>query len=264
MLTLILLLLLLWFVLTGLLAAWSIWFQGYIYTEATPGMTWRAPAAGSAVMLIVLVWIVSDYRDPGRYRPLWEFSSVEDSKSFAELRVPTPRGEEVYKLRPGTRSDYRLNGQPGGKGLPSRPAQVIALDGNDKAVFKPETDASGKFKQRTATRFGHESKDPLRYIDEQGRVMLEGELGVLSRFRYGVFLGNVLLNLLLLGVLFVVLWLMLRFQWPHALGQAVVFWLVLLLFVLPPLLSRAEQTARDRAAAARAGNQPSFNSARTA
>lgn len=250
MLTLILLLLLVWAVLMALLAAWSIWFQGYIYTEPATGVLWRAPAAGSAVMVVLLAWVFFDYRDPGRYRPLWEFSSVEDAKSFAELHIPTPRGEEVYKLRPGTRSDYRLNGLPTGKPLPSRPSQVIAVAGDQKATFKPETDASGKFKQRTATRFGHESKDPLRYVDESGRVMLEGELGVLSSFRYGVFFGNILLNLLFFAVLFVTLWLVLRFQWPHAFGQAAVMWLVLLLFIVPPLLSRAEQVSRDRAAAA--------------
>jgi hypothetical protein len=92
-LTLILLVILLWIVLTVLLSAWTLWFQGYIYTEPTPGILWRGPAAGSALMVVLLLWIFLDYRDPpGRFRPLFESSSREESKPFPELRVPTSRG----------------------------------------------------------------------------------------------------------------------------------------------------------------------------
>jgi hypothetical protein len=45
------------------------------------------------------------------------------------------------------------------------------------------------------------------------------------------------------------LWLVLRFHWPAALGQAIVFWIVVSLFVFPPLLTRAEKVAHDRVAA---------------
>ncbi|MFO0876483.1 MAG: hypothetical protein U0840_03840 [Gemmataceae bacterium] len=251
MLILILLLLFVWVVLTLLLSAWSLWFQAYLYTESTPGIAWRGPAAGSAVMAIVLLWVVLAYGTPGRYRPLWEFSSSEDSKPFPELRVPTAAGkEEVYKLRPGTRVEYRLGGLSSGKLIPSRPPEIIVGEGADRAVFKPERDDKGKFKQRTTSAYGRESKEPLRYLDEKGRVMLEDSFGQLTSFQPGVFLLNLLLNALLLGVLFVALWPVLRFQWPHALGQAVVLWLILLLFVFPPLLTRTETVSRERAARA--------------
>ena len=45
------------------------------------------------------------------------------------------------------------------------------------------------------------------------------------------------------------LWLLLQFQWPHALGQAFVFWGIMILFVMPPVLTRAENVAKERAAA---------------
>ena len=58
---------------------------------------------------------------------------------------------------------------------------------------------------------------------------------------------SVLLNFGFLAVWFVCLWLLLRFQWSHALGLAVAFWAAMTLFVLPPLLTRAEEVARQRA-----------------
>jgi hypothetical protein len=44
-----------------------------------------------------------------------------------------------------------------------------------------------------------------------------------------------------------VLWLALRFQWAHALGIAFGFWLISL-FVLPMILTRAEQVRKERLA----------------
>jgi hypothetical protein len=78
------------------------------------------------------------------------------------------------------------------------------------------------------------------------RKMLQ--LGVLSVFRWGLFLGNLFLNALFLGVCFVCLWLILRFQWTHALGFAAVLWLALSLAVVPMLLAKTQEVARQRAA----------------
>ena len=52
-----------------------------------------------------------------------------------------------------------------------------------------------------------------------------------------------LLNFLHLGVWFVCLWLLLRFQWSHALGLAIVFCLAMTLVVLPMLFTRTERAA---------------------
>ena len=55
---------------------------------------------------------------------------------------------------------------------------------------------------------------------------------------------NLIVNLLYGGVWFACLWLLLRFQWPHALLQALVAWIVTLLFVVAPLLNYAEHVAK--------------------
>jgi hypothetical protein len=245
-LTLIVLLLLLWAVLAVLLAAWSMWFQAAIYTEPSPGIAWRGPAAASAVMLVVLVWVVLAYRAPDRYRPLWESSSSESAERFNELRIPNPSGgDEVYKRRPGTRGEYRLNGLPGGKPLPSTPPSIVVIESGQRYTFEPERDEEGNFKRHKVA--GSSGEEPLRYTDEKGRVMVEGSLGQIETFRSGVFVVNVLLNLALVVAAFLGLWLVLRYQWLHALGQAVALCLLLLLFVMPQILTRTEAVARERA-----------------
>jgi hypothetical protein len=242
----------LWVVLTVLVSAWTLWFQGYIYNEPTSGVSWRGPAAGAAVMVVVVVWFFLDYRDPpGRFKTLFESTSTVDSKPFPELRVPGKKGDDVYKLVPGGR-EYRLKGQPSGKVLPTRPERVVVVEDGERYVFEPERDAKGNFKVRTQTSsswLGSSATEELRYIDPKGRVMVESSLGQLSTFRGGRFVGGVFLNFFFLAVWFVVLWLLLRFQWAHALGQAFVFWGVMLLFVLPPALTRVETVAKERAEA---------------
>jgi hypothetical protein len=238
---LVLLLLLLWIVLAVLLTGWSMWFQSAIYTEPSTGIAWRGPAAASALMLVVLVWVVLAYRSPGRFRPLWETTSTEQVKQFDELRIPVSKGkEEVYKRRPGSRSEYHLGGLPSGRPLPSTPAVIVVEEDGERYTFEPDRDREGKFKRRP--------NEPLRYTDEKGRVMLEGALGQIESFRTGRFLANLLLNLAFLGSAFLGLWLLVRFQWLHALGQAVVLCLLLLLFVMPQLLSMAERVAQERGA----------------
>jgi len=245
--TLILLLLLLWVVVTLVLSLWTLLVQGYLYTETTTGVAWRGPAAGGAVVAIVVLWVMLDYHSPGNYRTLFEFSSTEASPPFRELRVPAGGREEVYRLRPGTRNEYRLNGLPRGNRLPTRPGKIIVYEDKEKSVFEPERDSEGHFKQRsTSSWFGGTQLEPLRYVDEKGRVMLETSLGQLTAFRGGRFAGNIFLNVLFAGVVFVAMWLLLRFQWPHALGQALVFCAVVLLFVIPPLLTRAEEVSVKR------------------
>ena len=64
------------------LAAWTLFFQGYIYTEPVTGVAWRGPAAGSAVMAVLLLWVLLDYHSPGAYRPLHEFETTQDGKPF--------------------------------------------------------------------------------------------------------------------------------------------------------------------------------------
>jgi hypothetical protein len=240
-LSLLLILLVLWVVLVICLAAWTIWFSGYLYSEPTGEIYWRAPAAGAAVLVALAVWVGSDYRVPGQYREFWNLSEATDMpEPYKEIRTVNADGvEEVYFFSKGAdgKGQYRTKA---GKPLPSRPQQIIVQEGDEKVVYEPDRDANGRFKP---------SDDGfLRYRDHRGRELVEGQFHARAGSGRSRLLGTFVLHFLLLIACFLALWLLLRFQWAHALGQAVVLWGVLL-FVMPHLLSHTEEVARQRAVA---------------
>jgi hypothetical protein len=256
-LSLILILLVIGVVLGVLLTAWSLWFQSAIYSEPSPAILWGGPAAGAAVMLYLAVWVFLDYRAPGRYREIHEFSPRE-YYTYPELKAPSRRGEQLYVRRgtAGYQDEYRLKAPPHDR-LESRPDKVIVYEkdglpapfpkadgeedvssGGEEIVFEPARDAQGNFQPA--------DDDLLYYRDARGREMVEGQFGRVTTYHVGWLVGNLLLNFLHLAVWFVCLWLLLRFQWLHALGQALVLWIVTTVFVIPPLLNRAEEVAVAR------------------
>jgi hypothetical protein len=243
-LSLILILLLLWFVLSVLLAAWTLWFQAYIYSEPVGEIYWRAPAAGGALALFIGLWVALDYRTVdangvGRYEPLHDFSA-EETKQYPKLWIINRDGkEEEYERRNnvGHGADYV---RKDGRRLPERPSKIIVSEppNGDKHVFEPDRDAKGNFKV--------EPNKSLVYRDDRKLEMVEGSFGTITIFHFGWLVMNLFLNFAFLVVWFLALWLLLQFQWSHALGLAVVFWVVTLLFVMPPVLKYAEDVAVKR------------------
>jgi len=250
MVLLIVLLVFLYAVLSGLLAAWTVWFSGYLYETPTRQMEWRGPAAGGVVFAVLLLWVVLAYRAPDNYRALWDFSSREVSAPFPDVYVPNDKGEpERFRYIKGLR-EYHQNGNERLKQMPSRPLSITVKEGDKTSIFKPERDEKGKLLVRKNRSAFTTQDEPLRYLDESGRVMLEDSLGQVTTFKPGNFILNVVLNLLMLAAWFVALWPVMRFQWTHALGQAVIFWLVMMMFLMPPVLGLTESVAKGRARAA--------------
>jgi hypothetical protein len=265
--TLVLIVLVVFAVLSLLLAAWTLFFQGYIYSEPVEAIYWRAPAAGAALTLFLALWIAVDYRsvenpsDEGRYRPLHELS-VREMERYEKLTIPNQDGRKVPYTWQGGQYVYK------GRRMPSGPWQeIIATDKEGQEhVFKPKTDAKGTFvKDEDGRRRYYEEDNPKRYMDEDYP-------GVITIYHYSWLMMGLLLNFGFLVVWFLCFWLLLRFQWPHALGLAFVAWLISL-FVLPMLLTQAEKVrkenlpppataavhAQDIASSSRL---PSFNAAR--
>jgi hypothetical protein len=237
-LVLVLIFVLLWVALIVILWAGSLWFQGYIYNQPAEEMYWRAPAAGSALALFFVLWGFLDYQAPGRYQSLFDFSPT-DTLEFAELRaVPSGSDKEVeYHLRKNTQGigEYRdsLN-----RPLPSHPQAIIVKINGEDDRFEPERDKNNNYKiQQGRT---------LRYLDAHGREMYEDKIGQISTRRWGILLANLLLNFFHLGVWFACLWLLLQFQWSHALGIALVFWGIMTVILLPMLLGKVEKVAHER------------------
>ena len=234
--------LLVWLVLMVLLGVGTLWFQGYIYSEPVSGIIWRAPVAGTILTLILAWWCFLDYRSPGDYPGVYDFHSTKDLPRYAELWAEKDGKLVHYTLRrgPSARDDeYRDdNGRP----MPSRPQAIVVKEDGEEYRFKPDVDDKGHFKK--------EEGSSLKYRDARGREMTEGAFGQLTQSRPGLAVGYLLLNVLLFAALFGGLWLLLQFQWAHALGLAVVCWLVLALLVIPGLTTKVEEAARKNAAKA--------------
>ena len=99
MLGIILILLLVWAGLVVLLWAGSVWFQGYIYSEPAPQLVWGAPVAGSALALFLALWCIIDYKSPGRYVSLFDFSARDDRRHVSfdvQIRDSSHRAEHCH------------------------------------------------------------------------------------------------------------------------------------------------------------------------
>jgi hypothetical protein len=121
--------------------------------------------------------------------------------------------------------------------------QAIIVEDADGQKFRFEAEMNeGKFKAAPG--------QPVRYVevDGKGRVMTDDYIGRVSIPHHGKDFANLFLNFLHIGVWFACLWLIMRFQWSHALGFALVLWLAVTLTVLPMLLRTTEQAARQKTA----------------
>jgi hypothetical protein len=238
-----LLLLLTWASLVVLLWAGTLWFQEYIYSEPAEGIFWRAPAAATVLALFLVFWCFIYSRFPNRYGSLTEFSASE-VQFFPEVWA-VKEGKKIHytstKDERG-RSNYIDNQK---KPLPRPVDEIIVKENGDEVVFKPERDEEGNYKrEKVKSLIGPNLEKPLRYLDDRGRVMNEDRLGELSRFRWGVFLAYSFLNMFHLGLWFICLWLLLRFQWSHALGLSVIFWLAMTILIGFVLLKNVKDTSK--------------------
>jgi hypothetical protein len=246
----ILLILLIWLVLMGLLAAWTIWFQGFLYTEPVTQIYWRAPAVGSAITVFLIIWIFIDYRavrnDPDAhfpYGPLQETApsiAKSDTEPFPSIYVPSPGKDDAlieYKLEHVPNAGSQITYRHGDRLLESTPPKMIVKENGETSVFEPDLDAQHHFKRENGV---------LLYRDKKGRVVTEGPaFQRQASVPLGRFLVAGILNLFFLAVWFGGLWLLLRYHFWHSIGLAVVLWVLMLLFVVEPVMGRAERVIRD-------------------
>jgi hypothetical protein len=240
---LVLVYLILFAALTVILWTGTLGLQGLLYSEPIGGLRWRAPAAASGVTLFLILWSLLDLvaLDPNqvevpydtifRFNPtelyqVREFRSVKDNKET----VFTRQGAE-YIDDNGNR--WRRSDTDG-----IVKAIIVKDPRGEERRFEPQLTRDGKFKP------GAEQFPGYYPVKGRGAML---QLGQVSVFRWGLFLANILLNALHLGVWFVCIWLLLRFQWVHALEAAVVLWVAATLIVVPMLLNTTQDVARDRA-----------------
>jgi hypothetical protein len=251
--------------LTAVLWAGTFFFQGYIYTEPSAGIFWQAPVAAALLMIGYTIWcasiVFSAKASPANlpYDALHRFSPKED---MAELDGKPPKniwaikldrrktgpdkdGEVVpYELKRGPRGEFIYMSKVG-KAHAWQPDGVIAIE-----IEKPDGS-----KQRYDLIPTEESAN-REFVSKDGWVITElpgagGGPGVVPyKFRWGRWFVNLFFNFGHFVVWFLGLWVILRFQWSHALGFAVVMWLAATLIFLPLLLGYAGTASANRREAA--------------
>src|SRR5262245_866951 len=225
--------------------------QGYIYTEPTAGIVWQAPAAGGAIALFYTLWCAIIVNAEGAssknvpYDTIFRFSPRVDKYADPPNVIwIESKKQKVKYLRDKQDGNYREEVKK--SSWPHGPVTAIIVKEKEGEVrYEPVRD-----------------KDYTEFRDADGWTLRvhEGTIFVPTKSRWGRFLANLFLNFMPFAVWFVCLWLRLRFQWGHALGLAVVMWLILTLAILPMIFEqagiRAQQGATSAAAAPKLGYWP--------
>jgi hypothetical protein len=250
-LTLFLMLLLTALALAVFLYVGSLFLQGTYYTQPSETLFWGAPAAGLALALFLLLWCLLIVKSPGAspenipYNTGFAFNPRVDilKEAVKELRAVKKNGEEVlykrHRVHVGMKEPRDVYKTDQDAPLPWRGQGVekIILDvEGEKHVFKLVLPPEGERRERRYREF----------VCDQGWIIKEMDDGPTGRpeaYRWGRFLANLCLNLVHLGLWFVCLWVLLRFQWSHALGLGFCLWLVFTFAFLPMLLSYAARVA---------------------
>jgi len=255
MLTVLAVTLLVFLGLVALIWLGTLWAQGYFYDSPVDNLYWRAPAAAGALALFFLLWMILEYRRPNTADTLFRFSSeyADEFDRFVSVRRDAEGEREIlYEKRqlPDKRVEFcdHNTGTPWARSKSGMMVAIILeekVDGEDKPRrhrFNAELTKDGKS-------FAPSAAGGVRYREEDGpRVIIESQLGKAIRNRPGRMVANILVNVLHVALWFTVLWLLLRFQWPHALLGAVVCYLVMSLGVLPFMLDRARDAGKPRPA----------------
>ena len=226
------------------LFAGTLLLQGSLYSEPVSNLFWRAPAAAVVVTAFAAVWCYIAFRSPGNYNTIFEFSAASDREHFDHF-WSTKRGREnlyVSKRNSAGRFEYRDKdtNKTWSRSDSEGVVEAIIIEDSDgqKIRFEAELTPDGKFRAPAG--------EPVRYVEVNGkhRVMTDNDIGNITIARSGRVFANILLNFLHLIVWFAVLWLLLRFQWSHALGLAVVLWLIMTFAIMPMLFRRADEAGR--------------------
>jgi hypothetical protein len=243
--------------------AGTYFFQGYLYTEPSPGLYWQAPAAGAGVAAFLSIWCLAvasaDKASPSDipYDTLFRFSPKVDmfDKPAKELWAIKKGGKEVRYVRKTTvqfhQTGYFYQDTSGGPWNSKDVEAIDLMNQGQKVRFFAQAVAEDVMTGITSVK-----RNYREFVSEDGWVMRDyeeasttaGPTGLPQQSRFGRFLLNLFFNIGFWLVLFLSLWLLLRFLWGHALGLSLVIWVTITLAVLPMLLTAAAQVAKDRQA----------------
>jgi hypothetical protein len=245
--------------LTAFLYVGAFFFQGYIYLEPSQQLYWQAPAAALLLTFGYTLWCLSIALSTGAnpqnipIDTLNRFSAKEEmsarpAKKVWAIRVDRRKtiseskqidGERVeYESKRDSQTQFKYVATLSGRPWPFKDPDIIAIElenpkDGTKVRFNLIPTEQGQYRQ---------------FVSPDGWVMYEYDDGptVPTAFRFWRLVLNVIFNFGHFFGWFLGLWVILRFQWAHALGFAVVLWVVATLTVLPMMLTFAASVAASR------------------
>jgi hypothetical protein len=238
---------LLFLALAVFLGAGTLFFQAYIYSEPTAGLLWRAPAAGLLMTSFFAFWSYLDYKNPGGHSTIFEFKTPKDEQRFMKFWAVRKGQETLYQAHKNSKGFYEYRDASGKSWRRSDTegiTEAIVVEDKDgqKIRFEAQLTDDGKFRMAPNSSAAH-------YVEVGGerRDMNDEYIGLLTRVRTSLIAANLFMNALHFVVWFAALWLLLRFQWGHAFGFAIVLWVVMTLTILPMMFKRTEDAALKQA-----------------
>lgn len=251
MFTLVLILIVVGIVLGVSLFVGGLFVQGYIYTEPSPYLRWGAPVAALVLFVFYSLWCLAvafstPSPDESLYHIVWQFSptAYQFPDSVKEVWAVRKGGKteryllkKVVVFKGHARDEYRSAETD--RPWNSAGVEAIIIQKKDEPDIK-YTPVADKDRPQGAYR---------QFVSSDGWVITESETGPsenpqktrLSRIVVFLFLHGVHLTLW-----FVCLWVLLRFQWGHALSAAFVLSIVCALILLPMLVGYAVDVSHAR------------------
>lgn len=233
----------------------AFFFQGYIYTEPSPGLFWQAPAAGIFLTIGYTIWAFAIAFNPNAsptnipVNTIFRFTPWEDllDRPVPKLWAIKMDRRKTTEFKDGDKIEYNLARDDRGNFIyrdttvlrrPWQPQDVIAIE-------MPKTDGSI---MRFDVAKNIEAGQYRQFVSPEGWVIMEYDhpTGLPIRFNFFRLIMNIVFNVAHFLGWFFALWVLLRFQWAHALGLAVVAWLVHTILILPMLLFSAAEVAASR------------------
>jgi hypothetical protein len=209
--------------------------HNYFYTGAPKTLNWRAPAAAGILWLLGLAAPVAlpvaftgeSSGWPVSFNDLFLFTAGKTEAEFAEFTIPTgdKRKGTVYKrikVQRGIAGDAWEYRDDTGKPMPLAPPVLLAKEGDKAVRFEIVKDDKGYIDRGPDP----SNPKPARWRDEDGRVMTETNFGKIVPSGGGATVFHLFAMVVNWAIWFLCIWLLLMFQWPHALGLSIPIWLV--------------------------------------